>query len=191
MSENVSKILTRITTYDGPADPYDHEISLVDSTDPGNEVTPREEPRSSSPSASSKDLTRKGTRESLRGHFTRQKYARYQQERYHANTNSSVTTEDPLPKAASVQQAQKVKAGPNTQTVDFAHAEHVTVPVERGRMSADKRRRESKRLKEEISEIDILYENQRGSFFCGIPLYSHSSLLPTDPSPWTNKDFKD
>ena len=72
-----------------------------------------------------------------------------------------------MPKAASVQQAQKVKAGPNTQTVDFAHAEHVTVPVERGRMSADKRRRESKRLKEEISRHKL--ENAVKIMHEGVP----------------------
>jgi len=42
-----------------------------------------------------------------------------------------------------------------------------------------------------VHQIDILYENQRGSFFCGIPLYSHSSLLPIDPSPWVNKYLHD
>lgn len=40
-------------------------------------------------------------------------------------------------------------------------------------------------------EIDILYENQRGWFLCGIPLYSHQSLLPIDPSAWVNRHWKD
>jgi hypothetical protein len=190
MSENVSKILTRIT-HDGPADPSDHEISLVDTTDHGNEARSRDEPRSSSPSASAKELARKGTRDSLKGQFTRRKYAKYQQERYDSKTGSVTTAAESSSKPASIQQAQEAEAEPGTQTVDFAPEEPITVPIERGRKSADNRRRESRRLKEEVSEIDILYENQRGSFFCGIPLYSHSSLLPIDPSPWTNKDFKD
>ncbi|KIW69762.1 hypothetical protein PV04_05620 [Phialophora macrospora] len=191
MSENVSKIQTRITTHDGPADPSDHEISLVDTTDPGSEVRTQDEPRSSSPSASSKKLARKGTRDSVKGQITRRKYAKYQQQRYHSKTDSVTTAEGPSSKPASIQQAQDVEAEPGTQTVDFAPAKPIAVPIERGRENVDKRRRESRRLKEEVSEIDILYENQRGSFFCGIPLYSHSSLLPIDPSPWTNKDFKD
>ena len=41
------------------------------------------------------------------------------------------------------------------------------------------------------SELDILYENQRGWFFFGIPLYSHGSLLNFDPSAWTTKTYKD
>ncbi|KAL4754130.1 hypothetical protein BDW72DRAFT_167448 [Aspergillus terricola var. indicus] len=36
------------------------------------------------------------------------------------------------------------------------------------------------------SELDILYENQRGWFFFGVPLYSSQSLLNTDPAPWVN-----
>lgn len=40
-------------------------------------------------------------------------------------------------------------------------------------------------------EVDILYENQRGSFLCGIPLFSHRSLLNLDPSPWSNAAFRD
>ncbi|KAJ4407670.1 hypothetical protein N0V85_004341 [Neurospora sp. IMI 360204] len=37
------------------------------------------------------------------------------------------------------------------------------------------------------SAIDILYENQRGCFLCGIPLFSSKALGPLDPPPWTNK----
>ncbi|EXJ59578.1 hypothetical protein A1O7_03724 [Cladophialophora yegresii CBS 114405] len=191
MSENVSKIVTRITTHDGPADSFDHEISLLDTTDQGNDAGSGDEPRSGSPSTSSKELARRGTRDSLKGQFTRRRYAKYQQGRYHSKTDGVTRAEDPSSKSVSRQPAQHVEAQPRTQTVDFASAEPVDVPVERGRQSADKRRRESRRLKEEVSEIDILYENQRGSFFCGIPLYSHSSLMPIDPGPWTNKDFKD
>ncbi|KAK1749956.1 hypothetical protein QBC47DRAFT_332708 [Echria macrotheca] len=36
------------------------------------------------------------------------------------------------------------------------------------------------------SAIDILYENQRGGFLCGIPLFSSKALGNLDPPPWTN-----
>ncbi|KAI1118457.1 hypothetical protein F5Y14DRAFT_215161 [Nemania sp. NC0429] len=36
------------------------------------------------------------------------------------------------------------------------------------------------------SEIDILYENQRGGFLCGIPLFSSAALGNLDPPAWTN-----
>ncbi|MBE3041840.1 hypothetical protein IMZ48_04515, partial [Candidatus Bathyarchaeota archaeon] len=36
------------------------------------------------------------------------------------------------------------------------------------------------------AEIDILYENERGGFMCGIPLFSSKALGNLDPTPWTN-----
>lgn len=38
--------------------------------------------------------------------------------------------------------------------------------------------------------IDILYENERGGFLCGIPLFSGAALGNLDPSPWTNAAHK-
>lgn len=34
--------------------------------------------------------------------------------------------------------------------------------------------------------VDVLYEHQRGSWFCGLPLYSSASLLNFDPPAWCN-----
>ncbi|KAH6844955.1 hypothetical protein B0I37DRAFT_327948 [Chaetomium sp. MPI-CAGE-AT-0009] len=36
------------------------------------------------------------------------------------------------------------------------------------------------------SAVDILYENQRGGFLCGIPLFSSMALGNLDPPAWTN-----
>jgi len=36
------------------------------------------------------------------------------------------------------------------------------------------------------SAIDILYENERGGFLCGIALFSSKALGNLDPTPWTN-----
>ena len=41
------------------------------------------------------------------------------------------------------------------------------------------------------SFIDVLYENQRGAFLCGIPLYSSNSLLNLDPASWQTANFQD
>ncbi|KIW74574.1 hypothetical protein Z517_11344 [Fonsecaea pedrosoi CBS 271.37] len=188
MSENVSKILTHITAYDGSAaDPYDHEISLIDSTRPVNEPQSHDEPRSSSPSSSARELTTKGTRDSLKEHLGRRKYAKYQQDRYPSKTSSIVAVDEHSSRPATAQQTPDAGTQAGTQEVDFAHAASVT----RGWKRAERRKRESRKLKHEVHEIDILYENQRGWFFCGIPFYSHSSLLPPDPSPWSTKDLKD
>ncbi|KAI0012314.1 hypothetical protein F4779DRAFT_84745 [Xylariaceae sp. FL0662B] len=40
--------------------------------------------------------------------------------------------------------------------------------------------------KEPETAIDILYENQRGAFLCGLPLFSSAALGNLDPPPWTN-----
>ncbi|KAK6513408.1 hypothetical protein TWF281_005034 [Arthrobotrys megalospora] len=42
-------------------------------------------------------------------------------------------------------------------------------------------------LTEDAGELDILYENQRGTFFFGIPMFSAKSLLPVDSAPWTTR----
>lgn len=42
------------------------------------------------------------------------------------------------------------------------------------------------RPKTPLSAIDILYENQRGGFLCGMPLFSSKALGNLDPPPWTN-----
>ncbi|KAI0601660.1 hypothetical protein F4775DRAFT_408121 [Biscogniauxia sp. FL1348] len=54
--------------------------------------------------------------------------------------------------------------------------------------SANKRLSQRQRHlpKEPETEIDILYENQRGGFLCGIPLFSSAALGNLDPPPWTN-----
>ena len=84
------------------------------------------------------------------------------------------------------------------ESLDFAGS---TVSNDRGRVRSEASKKgqagskapkkHHKKHAHEIYEVDILYENQRGWFVCGIPLYSHSSLLNFDPSPWVSKDFKD
>lgn len=50
------------------------------------------------------------------------------------------------------------------------------------------RRSNSKKPRHRSPEtaIDILYENQRGGFLCGIPLFASKALGNLDPPPWTN-----
>lgn len=46
------------------------------------------------------------------------------------------------------------------------------------------------RPKSPENAIDILYENERGGFLCGIPLFSGAALGNLDPAPWTNELHK-
>ncbi|KIV96938.1 hypothetical protein PV10_00751 [Exophiala mesophila] len=180
MSDNVTQTATRVSTLDGAPDPYDHEISLIDATAPDRQ----EESRSASPSPSRPNLPRNPTKISVKDHLARRKYAKWQEHVVSSKPVSIGTNDVP-----SSQTPSKIEPGttvPQSQALDFAgeHSEH------RSRKSLDKRKRKNLTSpKNYIYEIDVLYENQRGSFFCGIPLYSNSSLMPIDPSPWLSKDF--
>lgn len=46
------------------------------------------------------------------------------------------------------------------------------------------------RQKEQESAIDILYENQRGTFMLGLPMFSSNSLLQFDPPAWVDAHGK-
>lgn len=183
MSEHVTRAITNIVGLDGAAGrSYDHEISLIDATEPSRP----DEPRSSSPSPSWRKLARNPSKTSVKGHLAKKRYSKWQEKRYPSQAGSIATSEGGGLKPTSLHDDEGGH-GPATEAVDFAHSK----ATERGRAGVEKRRQERKSLKSQVHEIDILYENQRGSFFCGIPLYSHSSLLPTDPSPWVNKFLHD
>lgn len=187
MSNDVTHTATRVTTLDGAPDPYDHEISLIDATTSPNQP----EQRSASPSPSWRQLAKKTTRTSLKDHLQKRKYAKWQEDRLSSKA-SSIATEDGRPSVSAtnpttVVEGAELETHPETQTADFAPDE----PSERGRQRSSRKRPGSKHHKDRAYEYDILYENQRGAFLFGIPLYSHSSLMPIDPSPWLNKDFKD
>ena len=165
----------RTRTNDGAGDIYDHEISLVDTTVPQDAVG-AERTRSASPAAPA--ISRKHTGDSIRERLIRRKYARWQRDRF--------TTEDSreTPSNGVVDQEPSVGNASETETTDFARES--TEGNRKGKQKVKTRRKE-----EAHYEIEILYENQRGWFLFGIPLYSHSSLLNLDPGPWITKDLKD
>jgi hypothetical protein len=166
----MSNPVSRIATTDGLTDEPDHEISLVDTTVPDTACS-----RNGSPS---RPLSRKATKSSIRARIANRKYAKWREDKFangggvatNENDEDDAHTEDGPSEAADGKQAEQ------TEAVDFA---------DRGRQPKQKRRRH------EQYEIDVLYENQRGSFFLGIPLYSQSSLLNFDPGAWVTRDFKD
>ncbi|KAI1865871.1 uncharacterized protein JN550_008129 [Neoarthrinium moseri] len=75
-----------------------------------------------------------------------------------------------------------------------ATTEHHTEPLPSGngvkkQASIDQVKRHPRPRTPETA-IDILYENERGGFFCGIPLFSSAALGNLDPAPWTNSAHK-
>ncbi|CAJ2503278.1 Uu.00g106720.m01.CDS01 [Anthostomella pinea] len=83
-------------------------------------------------------------------------------------------------------------AQPATNEAESSSARKETISAQRPLSKAFSSR--SKRVsqhhphtsKEHETAIDILFENERGAFLCGRPLFSSAALGNLDPPPWTN-----
>ncbi|GAB7328426.1 hypothetical protein MBLNU13_g00395t1 [Cladosporium sp. NU13] len=120
-------------------------------------------------------ISRTSLQNSVRHQVNRQKYRRYQQHRY--SDGPAPPDDENAPAQQEGQEASPIQRG----------------YLERGKARAKKvlnRKRTLGRGDAEDSVIDILYENQRGAFFFGIPMFSSSSLLNFDPRPWQNAAFR-
>jgi len=120
-------------------------------------------------------ISRTSLQNSVRHQVNRQKYRRYQQHRY--SDNASAACDDAQLASSGGEEASPAQKG----------------YLERGKARARKvlnRKRTLGRGDGEDSVIDILYENQRGAFFFGVPMFSSSSLLNFDPKPWQNSAFR-
>ncbi|KAI9881456.1 MAG: hypothetical protein M1830_000018 [Pleopsidium flavum] len=181
-----------------PADQYDHEISLIDATKPTRASTLDAPDDLSGPSdissrrASGARLSKRWTKGTLREELVRRKYSKWQEGR----VNNNEDTEDSSDEGANVtarRNDETSDAGPTAQTAVAGE------PIQdaQGRkqrlqdIATSKCHAKGIKAVKDDYVVDILYENQRGSFWCGIPLYSHKSLLNFDPSPWQSAFFKD
>ena len=192
MSDGDAPPSTRRVNTDGAAEALDKPISLIDTLEPPTRVP--DDSRESSPDAEARQLTKNRTNLSVKGHLARRKYAKWQQERFPSDVAFTPTQEEPgkRPGISRTPSSQRLLASGNvkpdeSEATDFA-AQNGS--ESRRRVSAD-RHVSRRRPKPQPSETEILYENQRGMFFFGIPLYSHSSLLNFDPAAWQTKDLKD
>ncbi|PIB03060.1 Meiotically up-regulated 65 protein [Cercospora beticola] len=127
--------------------------------------------------------TSTGLRQTARNTYNKQKYAKYGQDRYHVEepahepideTNAPVVPE-------SVQQA-------SARQRSYLDRAQSTLQAKRDQLL--KRKKTLGKRDEQDTVIDVLYENQRGMFLFGIPKYSSASLLPSDPKPWQNGQFR-
>jgi len=165
-------------------DEYDHAIDLVDTTNPVVSQIPSTTDAQASaealPSRGSKSsLNTRQTKGTLREELARRKYAKYQESRY--NEGEGV---------GDVGNGED--GGNDTYTAKDGKKRNTSIREGRFRDRVPFRSKKPHKVrKQQDYEVDILYENQRGSFFCGIPLYSSKSLLNFDPSPWQTADFKD
>ena len=168
MSVSGPAAASRTNTYE--ANTFDHAINLIDTTK--SRVEPdRSSGESAAPSPSDAPSGQRGTRGALREELARRKYAKWQEDKPKKDDDVA---------AASDEENKNAK-------------DDVTVRTARLRDKIPFRSKKGKIVAEDKDghAIDILYENQRGSFFCGIPLYSAKSLLNLDPGPWQTSNFKD
>ncbi|PKX92011.1 uncharacterized protein P174DRAFT_444023 [Aspergillus novofumigatus IBT 16806] len=182
-------------------------ITLVDHTDPSRR-SDNEEALSQTPSATgSRTGSRRLSRVSIRGELKRRKYAKWQPDRLKLSDDSSLSrmpspSVNPLTHMntnANTISGESALAGPSQAAIeqhdidatDFASSTNgerdSAVPQQQEGYDPKNNTKGAR----SVSELDILYENQRGWFFFGIPLYSHSSLLNFDPGPWVTHDFRE
>ncbi|MCJ1302060.1 hypothetical protein MMC08_004861 [Hypocenomyce scalaris] len=157
---------------------FDHAINLVDTTGPPD--VPDSDPTANSANSSDLSLglsseaplSRRWTRGTLREELARRKYSKWQEQK--------IDNREPVAESSG---GNDVEDGTHTAAAKKARLRD-RLPFRSGKYAA-------KIHKQQEYEVDILYENQRGSFFCGIPLYSSKSLLNFDPSGWQTANFKD
>ena len=159
------------------AETDDHEIQLVDSTSPTSPTSALASPLGPDPPRRSQDSSgdRKWTKTTLREELARRKYARFQEDRY-------------------AEEDSRTSGGQGDKSRFEQAASAGGKAIDRGReriRQTLRRSKASKRREKEAAAVDILYENQRGLFVCGIPYYSSQSLLNFDPAAWTDAAFKD
>ena len=166
------------------AQAYDHAIDLVDTTNP-KDRSEEEGSSTTSPvhrSDSGTLLSRQWTKGGLQKQLARRKYARYQEGR----------EDDPGSLPGSLPESGDESGNIDARTYEEGESRRDSGRTGRIRDKLPFRKKAKAKFRAKVDTfIDVLYENQRGSFFCGIPLYSSNSLLNLDPSPWQTANFKD
>ncbi|THW99342.1 hypothetical protein D6D13_10183 [Aureobasidium pullulans] len=156
------------------------QITLVDRTNPDHpEIqNPGEVQYDDDITPENASLSRRWTKQSLQGHahslqgsvqnrMTSRKYRNYREGRFIGPEDpDNPCSADEL--SSSTTTPGKVARGKNRV---------------RGLLGAKK---QMKLALEEDAVIDVLYENQRGWWFFGIPHFSSKTLLNFDPKPWLN-----
>jgi hypothetical protein len=161
-------------------DDYDHEISLIDRTatagrsrsysatdsNCGDSLQP---PEDVSPRRHSDDQPRKKL--TLREEVERRTYSKPKYQNRHLGDELS-----------SGQAPQDVDPRPyDVTTADIETTSDGARPL-----TGESANSRKKAQAERESAIDILYENQRGSYLCGRALFSSKALGAADFPPWTN-----
>ncbi|KAJ5103989.1 Meiotically protein [Penicillium argentinense] len=177
-------------------------IALVDNTVPSQQPSNGDSPQRSSTTGRQSHLSRHLSRVSVSGQLAKRKYAKWQPGRLgvtsDAETSLSRESSRVRGSASAASSGGPATRQPSQQdsglglqesdTVDFAPTRTQSHTNDTTNITGGNRQAPASGEKKPVSELDVLYENQRGSFIFGIPLYSHSSLLNFDPSAWMTQD---
>lgn len=133
------------------------------------------------------DSSRRPQSKLIRHQLLKRKYAKHSEARYEGSLGGSRT--DVGPKVQDAEREAREGSAEGLIEQDEPESAPRAGKIRRGQKKVKsilKGRRKGYRIKDEDSVVDVLYENQRGSFVLGKPLYSSRSLLNFDPSPWVN-----
>ena len=163
----------------------EHQISLVDqerraedAERSGSEAPTAPSTPGPSPLANKLSRNPSQLQQSLKREWTKRKYAKYDRGRYDVDDALKPPDEDPG------NQPQEGEAATPLQTNYLERSKAMAKTLLKRKRTMGQGRDERDTV------IDILYENQRGFFFFGVPRYTSSSLLPSDPKPWQNAQFR-
>ncbi|KGO70386.1 hypothetical protein PITC_014990 [Penicillium italicum] len=167
-------------------------ISLVDNTVPQQPIGEGATSRTSTLNRQG-SLTKHLSRASVHSQLTKRKYAKWQPDRLGIapDTNDSLSRESSQVRGGSISASStgEGSGGRDVETAEIAPSRVSTNNGSgRGQVNGIGDQINGREDTKSRSEMDILYENQRGWFVFGVPHYSHSSLLNFDPSPWMTQD---
>ncbi|KAJ5130646.1 uncharacterized protein N7515_006685 [Penicillium bovifimosum] len=168
-------------------------ISLVDNTVPQQPAS--EGPRPTSTLDRQVSLSKHLSRASVHSQLAKRKYAKWQPDRLGIATDTSGSaSREPSQVRGEPLSASSTGEGSGARDVDTADFAPSRVSTNtgddsgNGQVNGPGEQTNGREDTKPRSELDILYENQRGWFFFGVPRYSHSSLLNLDPSAWMTQD---
>ncbi|KAI1825251.1 hypothetical protein F4861DRAFT_202544 [Xylaria intraflava] len=162
----------------------DHEIHLVDHDGPADTLPPRrssvgtaQSSRTADPSSSHQPLTESDSQVPLTQHASGDRKPSDDTE---PETGPSSIPRIEEPPGYAIESPNTARSSSTTREGSphkSFNRPSINSRGSQGRLSASK---------EPESAIDVLYENQRGTFLCGIPLFSSAALGNLDPPPWSN-----
>ncbi|KAH9822795.1 meiotically up-regulated 65 protein [Teratosphaeria destructans] len=178
-----------ITLHDKTIAAHTGTSSRVEDAEDEAERNDSEAAASDSTPSSRTPLTKRLTNNSLtlqqtlRQEIVKRKYARYARDRYEAESTEDGTN------ASSAQQEGAAGRAPEGTTA-ATQGTYLQRSRAKAKSMINRKSKLGRGQEKENRVVDILYENQRGWFLFGVPRYSSASLLPCDPKPWQNSDFR-